>query len=137
MIADAESAVVLRQHWNTVRQLTSASHRQVQIPGGPFINETPADEFFNLPLVLAYGVLDEVLDELIAQRTFRRSAGRQTLEIKMIASRPHLPWQDYTLVDFGRVVRNKLAHDAVLHSKKECLRYISAIDIEFRAWGIT
>ena len=54
----------------------------------------------------------------------------------MGASQKLLPWQNYDLVDNGRVARNDLAHEAKLSSKADCLRFINAIEAELKAWGI-
>lgn len=54
----------------------------------------------------------------------------------MAASQSVLPWQDYDLVNGGKEARNNLAHDAVLTSKTDCLRFIDAVETELKAWGI-
>ncbi len=98
------------------------------------INETRPEDSYNLPLVLAYAVLDRVLRELRDQGAFTCNTWK--LGAKMAASQNVLPWQDYHLVDNGRVARNYLAHKAKLLSKADCLQFIDAIESELTAWNI-
>jgi hypothetical protein len=102
---------------------------------GVFINETPPEEIYNLPFVLAYAILDQVFDELMSQGTFPKPRGK-SLAAKMEASYVRLPWVDYSAVEAGRVARNEVAHDAKLRSKTDCVRFIDNIERELKAWGI-
>jgi hypothetical protein len=108
------------------------------VPGvGGDINETPPEEFYNLPFVLAYAVLDQVLDALMDQGTFPTPGGRRPmLGAKMNASRAHLPWVDYSAVKTGRIARNKVAHDAKLRGRADCLGFVENVERELKAWGI-
>jgi hypothetical protein len=104
--------------------------------GGVFINETPPEEMYNLPFVLAYAIFDQVFDELIDQGAFPKPPGKTTLAAKMNASSAHLPWVDYSSVDAGRIARNEVAHEAKLRSRSDCLRFVDSIEQELRAWGV-
>ena len=136
MIADPSVLASLCQQWTVVTRFCSGSHRQYQIPGGPFINETPPESFFNLPLLLAYAVLDQVLDELIAQGSVPKPRGRSLLGAKMVASRGVIAWQDYVCVELGKDERNKIAHEGKLLDRKTCIKFIQAIEVELKAWHI-
>ncbi len=103
-------------------------------PGGFVIDEQRPEDSYNLPFVLAYAVLDQVLNELRTQGAF--TCKTRKLGDKMTASQNVLPWQDYDLVNNGRVARNDLAHEAQLLSKVDCLRFIDAIESELKTWGI-
>jgi len=120
------------QQWQTICNLCKPSHRQYQV-GDSFINETRPEDSYNLPFVLAYSLLDQVLSELKDAGVFSSS---WMLGAKMAASRPHLPWKDYDLVNTGKEARNDLAHQGRLLGKSDCLMYIEAIWIELRAWGV-
>lgn len=54
----------------------------------------------------------------------------------MDKSKSALPWQDYALVEQAKVDRNRIAHDGVLFSKADCLKYVGAVEAELKAWGI-
>ncbi len=134
MIDDPQTKSEIAQDWRGVRKLCESSHRQWVSWGGSVINETRPEDSYNLPLVLAYAVLDRVLRELRDQGEFTCKAWQ--LGKKMAASQNALPWQDYDLVNDGRVARNDLAHQAKLLSKADCLRFIDAVESELKAWGI-
>ena len=134
MLSDQRTKSEISRDWGVVRSLCTGSHRQWQVPGGPFINETRPAESYNLPLVLAFAVLDRVLNEFRDQDTF--SCSKWQLGNKMAAARNALPWQNYDLVDEGRNKRNEIAHEATLFSKPDCLRYIDAVEAELKAWGL-
>ena len=135
MIRDRKMKLEIAQDWRGVRKLCKASHRQWMVPGSGMINEQRPEDSYNLPLVLAYGVLDHVLNELHDQRAFTCKRKKPGLGEKMGSSKL-LPWQNYDLVDNGRVARNDLAHQATLSNKADCLRFIDAIESELKAWGV-
>jgi hypothetical protein len=137
MINDQTVRADVVHQWETVRTLSQGVHRTGMASGGAgavMINETPLDEHFNLPFVLAFAVLDQVLDELVAQGSF--ACTRWELGAKMLASKGPIVWTNYSLVDEGKMARNKLAHEAKLVSKADALRFIRAIEDELRAWRI-
>jgi hypothetical protein len=134
MILDQVILADLRHQWQSVMQLTHNSTRVYQSLEAGIMQEPPPS-FFNLPLVLAYAVLDQVLSELVEQRTIPRPAKRQ-LGARMTVSLSVLAWLDYALVDKGREARNALAHEAVLLSKPDCIRYVDAIGAELDGWGM-
>ena len=133
MIHNRQTKSDIAQDWSVVRKLCNAAKTSF-LPGyGVIVNEPPK-EIYNLPLVLAYAVLDQVLNELIAQGEF--SCKLRLLGPKMAASQNKLPWKDYGLVDKGKTARNDLSHEAKLLSKADCLQFIDAIESELTAWNI-
>lgn len=126
----------IARQWVALRTLCLGSHRSSGTPVG-FINETPPEEFYNLPFVLAYAVLDQVLDELIDQGAFKKPRGRRPmLGAKMTASAADLQWTDYDLVAKGKDARNDPAHEAKLLAKADCFRFVDAVESELKAWGV-
>ena len=103
------------------------------------ICETPPEEFYNLTVILAYGVLDEVLGELISQGSIpnQSSSGRlPLLGTKMNWSRNSLNWINYEAAEEGKNERNAIAHDGALLPKSRCLQLVGLIESELRAWAI-
>lgn len=96
--------------------------------------ETPPDELYNLPVVLAFSLLDEVLGDLAGQGIFTPPPNAM-LERKMKASRHVLPWVDYAAVNNARKRRNALAHKGTLIPKSDCLRFVGLIGTELKAFG--
>jgi len=136
MIYDQHVRSDILQEWTAVRKLCAGSHRQCMIPGGAFINETPPESFYNLPFLLAYAILDQVLTELIDQESIQCKQKKPLLGDKMAASLNVLPWQNYTLIEDGKTARNELAHEARLLTKNDCFAYIDAIETELKAWDV-
>jgi hypothetical protein len=117
MIRDPKAKADIAEQWAAVRKLCKASHRGYAVPG-LYINETPLAEHCNLPFVLAYAVLDQVLSILIEQGAF--SCKGWKLGAKMEASRGPLYWRDYDRVKTGKRARNKLAY-GLLSEKRTAL----------------
>jgi hypothetical protein len=128
-----KSAIVL--DWEGVRKLERKFANLTWIvPGGSGITESRPDESYNIPFVLAYAVLDQVLTQPQNEGVFKSK--NLLLGNKMHASRNRLPWQDYDKVYSGKEERNDLAHEAKLVAKADCLAYIDAIEVELKAWGV-
>jgi hypothetical protein len=115
------------------------------LPGFGAVNVDPPEEFYNLPLVLAYGALEDVLAQLLDERVFpwpkKRDGShikRPTLDNMMTASHTHgaPQWVNYTKVNAGRVARNGVAHKGVLLTKPDCLAFIDTVEVELKAWSI-
>lgn len=140
MITNSQVRTEVAQDWAVVRKFCAGSHRQYAAAGaggGPvFINETPPEAFYSLALLLACGVLDQVLVELRDQGVFHCPGSRPQLGMKMVSSQSALAWQNYTLVDVGKTARNDLAHKAKLVPTVDCLAFIEAIEVELKAWHI-
>ena len=134
MINDVQAKQSISQDWEAVRKLERSLSIQPIVPGSGVVDMSAPIESYNLPFFLAYAVLDEVLSQLRDQGEFRCNC--RMLGAKMAASRKILPWQDYRFVELGKEARNRLAHDAVLVPKANCIAFINAIENEFRAWGV-
>lgn len=138
MIRSTSQRNKFRRQWSVVRKLSTDAQQMLHIPGAGLITERRLDEAFNLPLVLAYAVLDQVLSELENQGVFSTPGKHKypPLGKKMMASQAALPWKDFQLVSDGKDTRNKIAHEAVLCDRFECLKYIAALEAELVAWRI-
>jgi len=120
------------EKWDTIKSLTKSGHRMVMTTIGPFQETRPSDSY-NLPFILCYSLLDEVLSELKERGTFQCDSWM--LGRKMEASKNRLGWLDYSLVNEGKNKRNGLAHGGIMLNEEECRKYISAVEVELRAWG--
>jgi hypothetical protein len=102
-----------------------------------YVNETPPESFYNVPFMLAYAVLDQVLTEFMHQGIFKcRDRNRSMLGEKMNASRPSVRWQDYDLIEKGKFARNELAHEAKIVDRANCFIFIDAIERELKTWSV-
>jgi hypothetical protein len=102
--------------------------------GAVMINETPIDEFYNLPFMLAYSVLEDAIDFLDVSGKIAKAGWK--LGPRMEVAKTVLTWIDFALVDDGREKRNDLAHEAKLLPRKDCIHYIEAIGAELKAWRL-
>jgi hypothetical protein len=130
--ASGISAAVKRElavDWAAVRKLTGATH-QGGVIGAAIVTYTAPAGFLNLPLMLAYSVLDRFLGELIYP------GKRRPLEVLMDESRSRLIWKDFGLVEKGKEARNGVAHRADLVADAACLRYIAAVEAELIGWCV-
>jgi hypothetical protein len=132
MIKDAEKLKQIERQWTTVVLLSNWSQGYA-IAG---INDQPADEFYNLPLFLAYLALGDFLAQLNLEQPYLPKDARHHLGERMRYSRERLNWRDFNLVNEGRKARNELAREGRLVSKQRCLQYIEGIEAELHAWGI-
>ena len=136
MIKDANEKARLVNDWAVVRRLCANPPSYVIGMPPVIVTEARDDRYYNLPLVLAYGVIDSVLEELWKQGKFSAKKKRPGLKDLMLGSEKVLPWKDYKFVDAGRCDRNKVAHDGKLLSKTDCFKYIDAIEVELKVWGV-
>jgi hypothetical protein len=136
MIVDATILAEMRTQWSAVQALAEPERGVVPLVGLMYVLPDKDARYYNLPLLLAFAALEQVLDELIAQGTVPRPKGRQTLQSKMAAANGPLQWLDYSHLDGGRVRRNALAHEAVLVGASDCRSLIAAIGAQLLAWGV-
>lgn len=130
-VITAQSRSEVTRDWEAVRKLCAGSP-QYFIPSGQIINVSTPEDFYNLPFLLAYGVLEQALKKLIEHKPEKD----KPLSWRMEISKNHLTWQNYAVVDAGRIARNDLAHEAKLLGQAECFAYIDVIEVELKAWGV-
>lgn len=136
VIADNSKKNEIQKSWNTVEELRKFDSFVPIMPDGSALSASSLmpEPYWNFPFFLAYAVLDDTLEILQSEGVF--NSGSWKLSLKMRASQSTLPWQDYQLVDAGREARNDLAHEAKFLSKKECFKYVRAVENELKAWNI-
>lgn len=133
MIKNQSRKQEIKESWLGIRNLQK-NLRRLYVANGSLHMDTAPDETYNLPFVLAYSVIDNVLSELKDQGDI--VCNSWMLGAKMEASRNTLPWKDYDLIWAGKEQRNQLAHDSILIDKAECVKYIDAVENELNGWGI-
>jgi len=135
MIENKESLEDIRESWNGVQKLKAFENRCALTSGGVVsLGHAIPDGFWNLPFFLAYSILDDVLYALTEQGFFLCKS--RQLGARMESSKGIIPWVNFELILAGKESRNDLAHRAVVLSKKECFKYILAIEAELKSWGI-
>ena len=130
-----EELLSFSDQWSVIERQCQSSHRQWVSSGGVAIDETPPDDYFNLPLVLAFSLLDEVLGSLANQGVFALPRPNCMLGTKMTCSRSAISWRDYAALSSGKDARNALAHEGKMLPRAQCLTTIKAIGVELTSWG--
>lgn len=137
MIKDQTALQNLANAWRDVRSRQDFMKRHLLGSMGG-IGSLPsiflADPVYNLVLLYAFAVLDEVLRQLRDEGNF--SSKTTKLGDLMHSSKTILPWLDFNLVDMGRERRNEIAHHSATIPRGECWQYIDAIETELKSWQI-
>jgi hypothetical protein len=135
VIRDATVLAEIRRNWKGVETLRSRLQVSAAASGAhgrfPF---ALADAAHNLPFIHAYGVLNDVLEQLSDEGHFRRKTF--FLGELLRNSRKVLPWRDFALVSAGAKRRTAVAHKGQLLDRGECWKYVEAVEGELRAWGV-
>jgi hypothetical protein len=120
--------------WTSLKYIQRQLSVQYLIPGSGVIGQNSPDETYNLPLILAFSLLDEVLSEFISQGKFK--CGSWKLGTKMETSKDVISWIDYQAIFDAKEARNGIAHRSELVTKQLCIKYINEIEAELSAWGV-
>lgn len=138
MIADQTVLADIQADWRVVRSSQDRVARNLAAGMSGIGGIGQSHEFRNfahaLCLFFAFSVLEKVLLELRDQGKF--GCQRSQLQELMRVSASVLPWHNYTLVDQGRISRNKIAHEQAVIERSEIWRFIDAIEMELKAWSI-
>lgn len=89
---------------------------------------------YNLPLLLAFDVLRQVLNQLKKEKQFTCSSDH--LGPLMDDAKTALPWFDWQAVRDGVHRRNAVAHDGALLDGKVCIADIERIESQLVAWQV-
>jgi hypothetical protein len=133
----------LRVEWDGVVQMRT---RMESIVMGTFAGGSPLSGFsslagfavrdivYNLPLLLAFDVLKQVLAKARDESLFVCS--RNQLGDLMESGKDFLPWIDWDALREGVRRRNAVAHDGELFDGKQCLKDIGSVEAQLVAWNI-
>jgi hypothetical protein len=136
MIRDLDALAELRKGWTSVKWTQSMA--DANLAGANFGTGFVTDEFrdvcYNLVLIYAFGVFNDVLRTLRDEGRFPCS--KFGLEALMESSKSVLPWVDFDRVAGDRKLRNRIAHKGALAPRKACWDALDAIERELVAWRI-
>jgi hypothetical protein len=92
------------------------------------------DAVANLPVLLAFDVLGQVLQQLRDEGRFR--CKREQLGVLMDDAQTSLAWLDWPALRDGVRRRNEIAHDGKLFDRKQCWDDVRRIEQQLMAWGV-
>jgi hypothetical protein len=136
MIANPNSLATLQTEWHGVIQMRERMRHLVVSTFAFDANKSPAfgDLFYNLPFLLAFDVLKQVLLQAREEGLF--AASRHRLVDLMDSAKTALPWVDWQCLREAVKRRNEVAHDGKLFGDIQCLQDIADIEAQLVAWGI-
>ena len=136
VIADASAVAALRSEWIGVVRMRDRMKLLVSatFAGGALTAPALAKVVYNLPLLLAFDVLKQVLSE--ARREGRFTCPRDQLGNLMDSAKDALPWIDWDSLRAGVTRRNEIAHDGKLFDSKDCIQDIGNVEAQLVAWGV-
>ena len=136
MIKDAGERAKIQQEWSVIIAQTKWTRGSV-VPGGVYINETPPESFYNLPLVLAYATLDHALGQFLVEGLFPcKNRTCFNLGDKLESAKTAISWLNFAIVKDGQHARIGVAHRNAMATKADCLKYIAAVGAELTGWGV-
>jgi hypothetical protein len=136
MIVNPHSLTTLQIEWRgVVRMRERVRHLAIStFTADPARSPAFGDVFYNLPLVLAYDVLKQVL--LHAKEEGRFKSSRNQLADLLESAKKSIPWLDWEGLSASVQARNEVAHRGKLFGDVKCLQDIARIEAQLMAWGI-
>ena len=136
MIKDPSELTRLQTEWAGVQRMRDRMKLLLTatFASGAFTAPALGDVVYNLPLLLAFDVLRQVLVALKDEGAF--TCRTSQLGPLVDAAKSALPWRDWQEIRDGVRRRNEVAHDGMLHNAKSCNKDIEAVGHELVAWGV-
>jgi hypothetical protein len=136
MITNLSSLTTLEAEWQgVVRMRDRVRHLVVSTFA---IDEIRSPIFgnilYNLPLLLAFDVLKQVL--LQAREEGQFISSQPQLSDLMDSAKTSLTWIDWQRLHEAVKRRSEVSHDGRLFGDVQCLQYLADIEIQLHAWGI-
>ena len=99
--------------------------------GGAITAPALAKVLYNLPMLLAFDVLKNVLKAARDEGMVVWPTGKL-----MDSAKTALTWNDWGKLHAGVRRRNEIAHDGILFDSSECLKDIANVQEQLVAWAI-
>jgi len=133
MIANPSSLVTLQAEWQGVVRMRDRMRHLVISTFAFDTLRSPAfgNILYNLPLLLAFGVLKQVL--LQAREDGRFTSSLPQLEALMDSAKTSLLWKDWSCLRQGVKRRNEAVHNGKLFGDIQCLQDIADVEAQLLA----
>jgi len=119
-----------------VLRLTITTDTGLAFSMGHYFPHYADEAAHNLPLLIACGVLNEVLLDLRDQNEFPVGRDRrETLGVLMGYSRGALSWLNFVRIEQIKNARDDLAHHGVMLSRDDSFAAVDDIWCQLIAWG--
>jgi hypothetical protein len=134
IITDAAAIGAIRSEWSAVVNVRERMSKLMAGPVGSIADGTLHSVVYNLPLLLAFSVLEKVLRALKKQRQIPGNSEQLGDLMDMLQGDPS--WQEWSVLRDGERRRHAIIHTGELFSGVECLADIAAVEEQLGAWGI-
>ena len=136
MIVNPSAVTPLQVEWQSVLQMRSRIQHLVLSTFAFDIRRSPAfgDVLYNLPFLLAFEVLKQVL--LQARAAGLITGSGQRLADLIESSKSSLPWMDWDGLHEAMNRRNEVLQEGKLCGDAQCLADIAAIEAQLAAWAV-
>jgi hypothetical protein len=135
MITDPATIADLQSEWAGVVKMRDRMQNVVVFAFGR--GGTPSSAtgvLYNLPLLLAFDVLGQVLRAAKKEKIFA-CKGNSVGDL-MDCAKSAVPWIDWGKLRAGVRRRNEVAHDGKLFEAAQCLQDIEDVAKQLMAWGV-
>jgi hypothetical protein len=134
IISDSAVVGALRSEWSAVVQVRDRMSKLMAGPVGSIADGTLHSVVYNLPLLLAFNVLEKVLRAVKKQRQIPGNSEQLGDLMDLLQGDPS--WQEWSVLRDGERRRHAIIHAGELFSGVECLADIAAVEEQLGAWGI-
>jgi len=134
LLSDPGAIAELRDEWEGAGRMRARMMRHVRGAFARLPQPGLAHVVYNLPVLLAFDVLEQALAQIQRQTGFPSASG--SLGHLMEGAKDAIPWIDYPALLAGKNRRNEIAHDGKLHTCEVCLADIENVEKQLHAWNI-
>jgi hypothetical protein len=134
LITDAGAVAAIRSEWSAVVTVRERMRNLMAGPVGSIADGALYSVVYNLPLLLAFNVLERVLRTLKKQRQI--PGQEQQLGELMDLFQGDPSWLEWSVLRDGERRRHAITHTGELFSGVECLADIAAVEEQLAAWGL-
>jgi hypothetical protein len=134
LITDVSALSTIRTEWSAVVAVREHMRKLMAGPVGSISDGALHSVVYNLPLLLAFNVLERALRALKRQRQVPGSSEQLGDLMDMFQGDPS--WLEWSVLRDGERRRHAIACTGELFSGVECLADIDAVEEQLRAWGI-
>jgi hypothetical protein len=134
LITDARALATIRTEWAAVVKVREHMRKLMSGPVGSIADGALHSVVYNLPLLLAFNVLEKVLRALKRQRQIPGSSEQLGDLLDMFQGDPS--WLEWSVLRDGERRRHAIGGSGELFSGVECLTDIEAVEEQLGAWEI-
>jgi hypothetical protein len=134
LISDPAAIAELRTEWEGAGRMRARMLRHVRGAFARLPQPGLADVVYNIPVLLAFDVLNQALRAIQRQIGFRSASN--SLGHLMDGAKDAITWIDYPAMLAAKNRRNEIAHDGKLHPADVCLSDIANVEKQLHAWNV-